>query len=205
MLNLEDECYMMGPLIDQQLQKIDYKHATLEDLNLKILEAFQMYNNLMKDSLNKSNTFGNPASIYSANNSNSMVVPTNNYMPTMISSQANSIPFVAAPPQTAEASAHLLANQLNSFAVNNNNNTFSNIQQPQVAAAAAAALQNYNQNYSSYSNYSLPNEHLNVNQQQVTANNFMSIPMSNQNGLPNTNGINSDNNYQLNVQYGQPS
>ena len=53
MPQLEDQCYMMGPLIDQQLQKIDYTHAILDVLNIKIIEAFQMYNNLMKESINK--------------------------------------------------------------------------------------------------------------------------------------------------------
>lgn len=53
MLQLEEECYMMGPLIDLKLQYVDQKHAVLEDLNTKLLEAFQMYNNLMKESINK--------------------------------------------------------------------------------------------------------------------------------------------------------
>lgn len=53
MLELEDECYMMGPLIDKKLQEIDEQHAALEDLNLKLLEAFQLYNNLMKESISK--------------------------------------------------------------------------------------------------------------------------------------------------------
>lgn len=52
-LQLEDSCYGMGPLIDQELQKIDQKHTMLEDLNMKLLEAFQMYHNLMKESLLK--------------------------------------------------------------------------------------------------------------------------------------------------------
>jgi len=65
LLELEDQCYMMGPLIDKQLQKIDHKHAVLDDVNMKILEAFQIYNNLMKESVSKqagmmSNSFQQP-------------------------------------------------------------------------------------------------------------------------------------------------
>lgn len=62
MLELEDDCYMMGPLIDKQLQFIDFKHAILEDLNLKVLESFQMYNNLMKESLTKTANLNMPMS-----------------------------------------------------------------------------------------------------------------------------------------------
>lgn len=178
MLNLEEECYMMGPLIDQQLQKIDYKHAILEDLNLKILEAFQMYNNLMKDSLSKSNSFIGGAPMF--NSSNNMI---SNYASPNNTQQSNSISFVTAPPQT-EASAHLLANQLNNFAQNNLTNP-------------AVGLPSYSQAYNPYSQYNLPNEHLN-------ANNF---------NLQNPNASNpaqADNSYQqqpLNqsVQYGQNS
>lgn len=207
MLNLEDECYMMGPLIDQQLQKIDYKHATLEDLNLKILEAFQMYNNLMKDSLSKSNSFiGNPAAMYSAGGMANSGVMANNYINPMNASQTNSIPFVAAPPQS-EASPHALASQLNNFASNN----FSSM----PVTASAVGLPNYIQNYNPYPSYNLPNEHLNVN--QTVGNNFVGAPLTNPNSLPvvAANGMNSmqpDGSYQQHslamnssVQYGQPS
>lgn len=107
MLNLEENCYLMGPLIDQQLQRIDQKHAILEDLNLKILEAFQLYNNLMKDSLTKTNPLLTN-SLYNGNNLMSNYVSNSSY-------QSNSISFVTAPPQS-DTTGHLLANQLNNFA-----------------------------------------------------------------------------------------
>ncbi|KAK3087397.1 hypothetical protein FSP39_005418 [Pinctada imbricata] len=49
MLNLEERCKMMGPLIDTELEKIDKKHAGLCELNTKVMEALQMYHNLMKE------------------------------------------------------------------------------------------------------------------------------------------------------------
>lgn len=81
MLLLEDQCYMMGPLIDQQLQKIDYKHAILDDVNIKIIEAFQMYNNLMKESISKTTNLIQP--MMTNNNLSSTIIPHNpgNYIP----------------------------------------------------------------------------------------------------------------------------
>lgn len=131
----------MGPLIDQQLQKIDYKHAILEDLNMKILEAYQMYNTLMKESIIK--THGG----FSAT--------TNNFNPNMIQQQQSQqnmnqgfIPFVAAPPQT-DANPHNLANQLNNFANYNNGMTSNDGQQggmnmqPQQQEQYNSGFQNY--------------------------------------------------------------
>lgn len=49
MLQLEEQCKAMGPLIDAELEKIDKKHAGLCELNAKIMESMQMYHNLMKE------------------------------------------------------------------------------------------------------------------------------------------------------------
>ncbi|GFO46179.1 signal transducing adapter molecule 2 [Plakobranchus ocellatus] len=49
MLVLEEQCKAMGPLIDTELEKIDKKHATLVELNKKVMDALQMYHNLMKE------------------------------------------------------------------------------------------------------------------------------------------------------------
>ncbi|GFS06908.1 signal transducing adapter molecule 2 [Elysia marginata] len=49
MLGLEEQCKAMGPLIDTELEKIDKKHATLVELNKKVMDALQMYHNLMKE------------------------------------------------------------------------------------------------------------------------------------------------------------
>ncbi|BFZ11096.1 hypothetical protein BsWGS_14135 [Bradybaena similaris] len=49
MLMLEEQCKAMGPLIDAELEKIDRKHATLVELNKKVMDALQMYHNLMKE------------------------------------------------------------------------------------------------------------------------------------------------------------
>ncbi|XP_048781344.1 signal transducing adapter molecule 2-like isoform X2 [Ostrea edulis] len=49
MLRLENQCSRMAPLIDTELEKIDKKHAGLCELNSKVVEAMQMYHNLMKE------------------------------------------------------------------------------------------------------------------------------------------------------------
>lgn len=49
MLQLEEQCKQMGPLIDAELEKVDKKHADLCAINTKVLEALQMYHNLMKE------------------------------------------------------------------------------------------------------------------------------------------------------------
>lgn len=96
LLDLEEECYMMGPLIDQKLQLIDQKHSQLEDLNVKIIESFQMYNNLMKESLTKANSYIGP----------------------MVSSNSQANPqYVAAPP-SLDQNPMQLANQLSSMSLN---------------------------------------------------------------------------------------
>lgn len=105
----------MGPLIDRQLQKIDHKHAVLEDLNLKLLEAFQIYNNLMKESISKTASLMGPLpniNAYSNINLTASNVPTLN--------GANSIPYAAAPPSFDQSSL-MLANQLNNMTVNSSN------------------------------------------------------------------------------------
>ncbi len=47
MIIVPEQCRLMGPLIDQELEKIDRKHMNLSALNLQLMEAFQMYNGLM--------------------------------------------------------------------------------------------------------------------------------------------------------------
>ncbi|XP_067927948.1 signal transducing adapter molecule 1-like [Watersipora subatra] len=49
MVHLEEECGVMGPLIDQELERTDSKHNELMRLNEKLTEAFQLYTQLMKE------------------------------------------------------------------------------------------------------------------------------------------------------------
>jgi len=49
MTSLEEQCKAMGPLIDQELEKVDRKHNGLMELDVKVVEALQMYHNLMKE------------------------------------------------------------------------------------------------------------------------------------------------------------
>lgn len=46
---LEEECRQMGPLIDQELEVIDRSHGELMALNGQLMEALQLYHNLMRE------------------------------------------------------------------------------------------------------------------------------------------------------------
>ncbi|XP_023219825.1 signal transducing adapter molecule 2-like [Centruroides sculpturatus] len=45
----EYQCVAMGPLIDQELEKVDRRHAALTSLSQQLMEALNMYHGLMKD------------------------------------------------------------------------------------------------------------------------------------------------------------
>ena len=50
LLQLEEQCIKMSPLIDQELEKIDKQHAGLTSLNKELVDALNLYSNLMKES-----------------------------------------------------------------------------------------------------------------------------------------------------------
>lgn len=173
MLQLEEQCYMMGPLIDQQLQKIDYKHAVLDDLNIKIIEAFQMYNTLMKESITKtSGNFGN----FNPNMQNNIEQQNMNQ-----GGGGGFIPFVAAPPQTSDAQTnpYNLANQLNNFA--NYNMPSNGDQMMQQQNVPTQGVPNNNNNFQNYP-IGQQNMYYGGHQTQIDGNNTQNNAMANNQG-----------------------
>jgi signal transducing adaptor molecule len=49
MLYVPEQVNAMGPLIDQELEKVDRKHAQLTQLSSDLVEALNLYHTLMRE------------------------------------------------------------------------------------------------------------------------------------------------------------
>jgi len=56
--HLEEQCHAMAPLLDQELEKIDKKHAALTRLSHELMDSLNMYHALMRDYVPPSYMYG---------------------------------------------------------------------------------------------------------------------------------------------------
>lgn len=89
-----EECKVMGPLIDQELEQVDAKHNELMSLNQKLIDSFQLYTRLMKDAT---------ASQYSMGHQSA-------YLPQQQATAAYSMPHI--PQQSGATAMYSTSNQL---------------------------------------------------------------------------------------------
>lgn len=51
LISLEEQCSQMGPLIDEELERVDRRIASLNGVNTQLVEAMNLYHNLMRENL----------------------------------------------------------------------------------------------------------------------------------------------------------
>ncbi|GAB6019192.1 hypothetical protein CHUAL_000811 [Chamberlinius hualienensis] len=113
MLNLEDQCHAMAPLIDQEVEKIDRKHAALSKLSQELMESLDMYHTLMREYPHPRYAYASPkmippysygpvdpaASVHPENYSN---MPPMGYMPQGLAAPSYAPSPVSLPPISQE-------------------------------------------------------------------------------------------------------
>ncbi|KAF0309530.1 Signal transducing adapter molecule 1 [Amphibalanus amphitrite] len=60
LLALEEQCLAMGPLIDQELERTDRRHAQLTKISSDLVDALNLYHQLMRDTPAVSGYYGPP-------------------------------------------------------------------------------------------------------------------------------------------------
>ncbi|KAF7257100.1 hypothetical protein EG68_05773 [Paragonimus skrjabini miyazakii] len=85
---LEAECNAMAPLVDPELEKVDKRLLMLSDLNQRLLDAFQLYHDLMS----QSNAPVSGTGYYSGAGAFGMSGTNGIYMPSGMGSYANEPP-----------------------------------------------------------------------------------------------------------------
>ncbi|XP_021949772.1 signal transducing adapter molecule 2 isoform X2 [Folsomia candida] len=109
---LEEQVNQMAPLIDQELEKIDRRHAQLTRLGGELVEALNMYHNLMREPVASTMPYGGPVQYpgyppYDPNVPYSMMRPPHSAPPAANGAGYNSMPYQSQPQSNGMGQQHM--------------------------------------------------------------------------------------------------